>query len=616
MAGGLRSKGTNIFVYVLLGLLVLGLAGFGIGNFGGSVNAIGSVGDTKIDVQDYSRALQQELRSYQQRTGQAVTMNDARALGLDTAVLGRLVAQAAIAEEAKRMRVSVGDEAVRTEIVGMQPFQGQGGTFDRDTYAYVLSQSGLKPAEFETMVRADTTRSLLENAVSGGLPAPDVYTDTLLNYVAETRSFEWTQMTGRDAPVPEPTDAELRSYYDANSDAFSLPEARRLTYAWITPAMLADTVEVSDEDIAKLYAARADQYQIPEKRLVERLIFATEQEAQDARARLDDGSIDFAGLVTERGLTLEDVDMGEVAAKNVSEAAASALFAQKEPGIVGPVETSLGPALFRVNGILPAQETPLDQVRDELRKTIGTERAVTRITEITTQVDDLLASGATLEEIAKETDLKLGTIDLRPGSTEPIAGYEAFRTVAAQAKPDDFPQIEPLADGGVFALRLDEVIPPQLQPFDQVRQDVFAGWTAEALRERLMARAKVLTPDLQQGATFADLFLDSTQEEGLKRDDTVKDAPPALVQKAFEMKVGDIATVDGANGSIYILRLTAITPPANDDKEVTALSVLLSQQIRQGQAQDLLRLYGAALQGRAGVQLNQTAINSVNAQFP
>lgn len=33
MAKAFQSKGANLFVWILIGLLILGLAGFGIGNF-------------------------------------------------------------------------------------------------------------------------------------------------------------------------------------------------------------------------------------------------------------------------------------------------------------------------------------------------------------------------------------------------------------------------------------------------------------------------------------------------------------------------------------------------------------------------------------------------------
>lgn len=61
MARGKKNKGTNIVVWVILVLLIVGLAGFGATNFGGTVNSIGKVGDREIGVQRYARDLQNQI---------------------------------------------------------------------------------------------------------------------------------------------------------------------------------------------------------------------------------------------------------------------------------------------------------------------------------------------------------------------------------------------------------------------------------------------------------------------------------------------------------------------------------------------------------------------------
>ncbi len=111
------AKGTasRAFVWVILALLIVGLAGFGATNFGGSVRSVTTVGDIEISVDDYGRELQQDLREL---AAQSVTRNQAlpwrkRALGLDRAALSQLVWQAALDHETARIGLSVGDETVR-----------------------------------------------------------------------------------------------------------------------------------------------------------------------------------------------------------------------------------------------------------------------------------------------------------------------------------------------------------------------------------------------------------------------------------------------------------------------------------------------------------------------
>lgn len=77
----LRTKGKSTIVWILMGLMVLGLGGFGITSFSGGTTEIGSVGDTKITADDYARALQSEMRAFSQQTGQQITMQQAQQMG-------------------------------------------------------------------------------------------------------------------------------------------------------------------------------------------------------------------------------------------------------------------------------------------------------------------------------------------------------------------------------------------------------------------------------------------------------------------------------------------------------------------------------------------------------
>ncbi len=63
----MRTRGKSTIVWILMGLLLLGLTGFGVTNFSGGTSDIGSVGDTKITVNDYARALRAELNDFPRR---------------------------------------------------------------------------------------------------------------------------------------------------------------------------------------------------------------------------------------------------------------------------------------------------------------------------------------------------------------------------------------------------------------------------------------------------------------------------------------------------------------------------------------------------------------------
>ncbi|MBD3677035.1 MAG: peptidyl-prolyl cis-trans isomerase [Rhodobacteraceae bacterium] len=615
MSLGFKSKAAKNFGGVIVILLIAGLAGFGATNFGGNVRSIGAVGETEISVPAYGRELQQELQALAAQTGQQFTLSQAQAFGIDIQVRQRLLAEAAFEEEARLAGLSVGDASVRRQIVENPGFQGLDGQFDRAAYEDVLVRNGMSVREYEADIRSNTASTILQGALVAGLEPPQAYGDAVMNWLAERRNFTWVAVSPAliEEPLAEPTDAELRAYFDENADAYTLPETKRITYAWLLPEFLLDEVETDEATLRALYDERSDEYNVPERRLVERLIFGTTEEANAAMERLNGGT-SFETIVEDRGLSLVDVDMGDVTKASLG-SAGDAVFALEEPGVAGPAETDLGPAIFRVNGILAARETPFEDVRDELADELATESARRMIGDRIEGIDDLLASGATLEELASETAMQMGSIDWYPGVSEGIAAYAAFGEPVNALAEGDFPEVLELEDGGIFAMRLEEVLEPRLQSFETVREEVIAGWEAQAMANLLRSQAEALQARVDSGEAIDTLGLQAIAETDITRDDFIEGPPARLIETVFEMEKGKTRIVEGED-QVALVLLEDILPPDSNDPDVDAIRERLNDATIQAIARDILGAFVADVQQDAGISLNQAAINAVHAQFP
>ena len=602
-------------VWALMALLILGLGGFGAINLSGNLRSIGNVGDKSISVDQYARQLQQEIRAIEAQTGESLSFARAQEMGLDRAVLQRIVRNRALDHEADEMGLSIGDATLRDEIVAISAFQGIDGNFDREGYRFALQQSGMSEAEFERSIREEAARGLLQRAILGGVSMPDTYARTLVDYVAEQRSFTWARLSESDldTPVAAPTEEELQAYYDANTDDFMLPASKSITYAWLRPEDLLDEIEVPEEELRAEYDARSDEYDQPERRLVERLVFANEEAATQAAAALEVDGTTFEALVEERGLALADVDMGDVA-KSDLDAAGDAVFGAQSGDIVGPLPTSLGPALFRVNAVLPAQNVPFEEAREVLEETLAISRATRAVEARAQEIDDRLAGGATLEDLAEETKMNLGTIDWTQESSEGIAAYGAFREAAASLSADAFPQIDQLEDGGVFAMRLDETKPERPEPFEQARDAVETAWRNAQIVEALTAKAESLTGTLAEAEGFVAAGLTPQLGEGLTRSSYVDGTPDDFMDQVFDLEEGGVAVLP-ARDSVVVLRLDAVTPAGEDD-QTQALMDRLSQQLDQALAQGLFDIYSNAVMRDADPQIDQRAVSAVHVNFP
>lgn len=649
----MRGKGKSTIVWLLMGMLVLGLGGFGVTNFSGGTSDVGSVGDVGISSQDYARGLRGEMQDFSARTGKQVTSAQAVAMGLDRIAMSRLLVAGALEDEANRVGVSVGDKAVGEQITSAPAFRGVNGRFDRARYADVLRNEGLRETEFEHQLRMDQARSIIQTAATAGVIAPAAMTDRALAWLLETRDIAWREFTPAQlaTPIAAPDDAALQAWHQANADRFTAPETRKITYVWLTPEMLEKDVQVDDQALRDLYKTRIDEFQQPERRMVERLVFPTQDAAAAAKAQLDKGETSFEQLAAQRGLTLNDLDLGEVSQADLG-AAGAAVFALDQPGIVGPANSDLGPALFSMNAILEPVNVTFEQARDDLRLEAAIDRARRQIEEQSSEYSDQIAGGASLEDLAKDTPMQLGQIDWTgaddAGPTS-IAAYPEFREKADQITEKDFPELFTLDDGGVFAMRLDTVVPATLIPLDQVRDRVAEDWTRNETHRQLIAMAEkaklavetaaepalaptpstanavaqaagAQTPDAPvaaPGGAAADAQTAPADADmvqtGLARGGYITGVPQGVVTQAFEIaKPGDAEVVDTEN-RVFLVTLDKINTADIETEEAGQLREGISNRMADSMRQDVFDYFVRALQTRSGIEVNQTAIDAVNA---
>ncbi len=610
----------NIFVWILMGLLILGLAGFGIDGFlGQRVRSIGSVGGQEISVDTYARALQQEIRGVQQQTGQALSFAQLEQMGVDQMVRARLVAQAALDAEAERIGISLGDENVTRAISEIGAFRGPGGEFDREAYRFALQNVNMSPREFEDELRRETARGILQAATAGAVETPANLRDVLVAHYATRHSFAVFTLTEDmlDTPVEEPSEAQIEAYYEANLERFTAPETRHITYAYVTPPMLYDEIAIEDEALRTLYDQRLPDFVQPERRMVERLVFPDDAAAEAAMARLEEGEVEFEDLVAERGLDLEDTDMGDVTQGDLG-TAGDAVFALDEPGeVTGPHPSPVGPAVFRMNAVLSAQEVTFEEARPELHDELAADRARRMIADDFDLFEDLLAGGATLEDLAAETPMELGQIDWAQGSDDGIAAYSEFRAAARDAGEGDFPEIIGLSDGGLFALRLDSITPPAPRPLDEVRDEAAEGARAALVAERLMAEAEALGEGLvTQGVEgFADeTGLAPDRFEAITRLDRLPELPGDLLEDLFAAEPGE-PVMQPRGAEVLLAVVIEREAAAPQDAQTQQLVAAIDDQIGAALAQDVFAYFSRAVEREAGISLNQAAIEAVHANF-
>ncbi|MEK9752849.1 MAG: peptidyl-prolyl cis-trans isomerase, partial [Rhodospirillaceae bacterium] len=447
--------------------------------------------------------------------GNRLDMEMARRLGFVDAVLNRQIDELATSVSASRLGVAISDDLVRSVIVEEPNFKGLAGGFDRARFEQMLQAMGLSEAGYVEEVRRSVSSQQVLATLAAGATAPRAWVEAVYRYREETRTAESVFVADKDSGSgAEPTATQLQAFYEANKQTYSAPEYRALRFVRLDAAELAKEIELGDDVLKEAYERRADEFVTQEKRKVRQIIIPDEAKAKAAAKRLAEGA-DFLTVAKEdAGQEAGTVDLGEIVKGDLLGELADPVFAAKAGAVTQPLKSPLGWHIFQVVEVKPGGTQSFEQARDKLKKDLAHEKALDGLYELSNKFEDALGGGATIEEAAKQLNLKVEKLDAidaegldRAG--KPIEGLPAggnFATTAFAIEEGADSAMTEAGESGFFILRVDKITKPALRRFEEVKDKVAEGWKAEERRKAAEARAKAIQDAVNAGTTLADVL--------------------------------------------------------------------------------------------------------------
>ncbi len=617
----LRKGASGLIAKVFLLVLMVSFVLWGIsGVFQGyGINTVASVGQTDIPVDAFRQQYLDQIQRIGRQSGRGITPEQARAFGLDRQVLNQMISEATLDDAARSLGLAMSDAELVNGLRENPSLRPQGATaFDPAYFQQLLRANGLTEQRFLVAERKRVLRQQLVESLGGGMPLPVALKSAVHRFEGEQRSVSYLDVTSSAVTAgPAPTDEQLKAYYDTHKVAFRAPEYRKLTLLALTPATLAQWVQVSDADVRAAYDRNAGRFGTPEQREVQQVVFPTEADAAAALAKLKAGA-PFADIAAARGLTAKDTDLGLVAKSAIIDPkVADAAFALPADGTSDPVQGRFGYALVHVGKIVPAAQTPFEEVQAGLRRDLSLERARRDLMDKHDAIEDERGAGGTLAEAAQKLGLSTEVIDdvdrsgrdpsgaeitSIPGRADVLSGAFASRP-GTDNDPVQLPQ-----NGGYVWYDVNEVTPSRERPFEEVREQVAARWAADEVTKAVDAKAKALLGELQAGKTLAELAtangLEVKTASALKRGRAEGDFTTDAVAKVFALPEGGYGIAGGSvPAEQLVFQVTKIEVPADAE-----LDARIDAQLQQQLQNDVLQQYLSAVQKQIGLKINERAV--------
>ncbi|WP_027350714.1 SurA N-terminal domain-containing protein [Halotalea alkalilenta] len=547
-----RSKGWG--AKIIVGVIVVVFALFGLESLGyllsGSSNDAATVNGEGISRQTLDEELMRAMRMGQLPPGQEQA---ARGQFLD-----QLIQRELLSQYAHGGGMGFSDGQIDQLLVGLPDFHDQSGRFSSQMFLQRLAQIGHTPESFRAYLREDMVIRQLQDGFGLASFSTPSERSRLASLSNETRSFRYATLSPSDlGESPSVDEAELQAYYDAHQAAYLRPEQVRLDYILLDKSMLAQNIEVNDQELREEYARQAAD--VP--RQVSDIVISIDDQRDEAGARelaatiqsrLAEGE-DFAALAREFSDDSASAgrggDLGSVTPGIFGDPFDSTITALEVGQVGEPILFDGALHLLKVTGLdMPSFDDLRDQLADQQRM----QRIDGEFQQLAQELYDQSFTADDLSSVAEATDLPLQHSEWISRDTDQAPFAEPGVMDAAfssQVLEEGFnSDVLELGDDRRLVLRVAEHRDQETLPFEQVRDQVREAVIFEKNRSALAQRAEQLIESLRSGEQPS---VDWQRADAVGRDAQAPER--AVIDAAFSLprpqqegpRYGRIALEDG-----------------------------------------------------------------------
>jgi peptidyl-prolyl cis-trans isomerase D len=502
-------------------------------------------------------------------------------------------------------------------------FQKDGRFVGSDVYRRYLQMMQMSATEFEEEQREAIAADKLRSAVSALAQVDDADVEKRFRDQTERVDVDYLLLADSTYADARPaTEAETRAYFASHASTYMTPEARRASYVLFDRESKAATVQVADADLRAYYDKnKSTLYTHPDQRRASHILFripkdATPESEAEIRKKAEavlqkiQGGADFAETARanseDTGSATSGGDLGFFSKGRMVKEFEEAAFGLGVGQVSGVVKSPFGLHIIKVTEARPAGSQPFEEVRDEIRRTLGVQKAQDEVRKSAEEFSKRLGSQeASFDKIAADMGLKVQDTGFfaKGEPAGPLGRLPQADDAVFGLNPGGVSGPVPVPQGtAVFALA--EVRAPQPAPFDSVKSRVESDVKKSRAREKektIAAEILAGSGDLKARAEKRKLEVKSFPQ--VSRMQPLPPLTDASKAAAFAATPGQVLGPFDSEDGLLLVQPTKKTP-ATSEEEATLRAQLRTQMLDESRS-TLFQSMLVHLQKSSAIEVNE-----------
>ena len=626
----LRNSSKNTILKFVLGtlltVLIISFAMWGTEDLVGvskRQNTVASVGKLDISAQEFFSLYSRQTEEIRKLLGSSLDIQKSREFGYVDRALSSLINRALFNNEALELGLSVSDRNVRDKILKDDAFKDDLGQFSELLFRQLISESGYSEDTYVEGTRQDLAREQMVETIRSSLIIPKIIQNSLGEYNLQERSVDYFVIDSKKQEIGKLKEDLLMKHYNENKSNFMSEERRSSETLLLDAKKYAKKLTVTSEEVKLLFEERKELLREPEQRYIQQILVDDKNKADQIYKNLNDKKSNFVKVAKEEAnLTEEDIDLGWNTKSEMPEEIVDDVFMIKINKYSKPLQSTFGWHIVKILDVKEKKETKFEEVEDKFKNEILLDKGKEAVYDLQDELEDLLASGSTFDEISKTLDVKLITsnkidrsgTDMNGNKNQDYQDERILRTVFNQKLNEEGNIINIDKDEGLAISLVTEIIKPEQLSFEDSKKLVNEELTSKVQFEKAMKKAEDIKKRVKKGEKFENIARQNKLElKGVKPFSRIlpdsSKLPVPLISKIFESQIGDVNIGQlGTNEIVVAKTVEILNDLSKDKKEIKELS----NKIKDDLTLDLLAQFSEALRKKYKITINDDVINQLN----
>ena len=625
----LRNSSKNTILKFVLGflltILIISFAMWGTEDLVGvskKQSTVASVGKLNISAQEFYSLYSRQTEEIRKLLGASLDIKKSREFGYVDRALSSLINRALFNNEALELGLSVSDNNVRDKILKDDAFKDDLGQFSELMFRQLISESGYTEDTYVEGTRQDLAREQMVETIRSSLTVPKIIQSSLGEYNLQERSVDYVVIDSKKEEVKNIKNDDIKLYYEENKKQFLSEERRSIRTLLLDAKKYAKKLTVTPEEIELLYEERKENLVEPEERFLQQILVDKKSEADSISNKLIKSKNMLSIGKKELNLTLDDINLGWNTRTELPEEIVDSVFKLKVDEISLPLKSSFGWHIIKLIKKKDRKEIKYDEVKEQYKNEILLEKGKEAVFDLQDELEDLLASGNTFEEISEILDVKLIKAkkinkngNLENGSVNlDFQDERILRSAFNQKLNIEGNIINIDKDEGLAISIVDEIIKPKQLSYEDAKKLAKAKLLKKLKFDSAKQKAKKIKESVDNGKSFKEVISNYSLElRGVKPFSRIlpdsSELPIPLISKIFESDKGDINIAERGNEEVLVAQTVEILNNLSKDKEEIKD---FTNKIKDDLTIDLLAQFSEALRKKYKITINDDVINQLN----